>query len=444
MKVIVIGAGTSGLAAVHTLHKKGADVTCLEANGNAGGRVISKRKRGYILDAGAQFMFKYYDTYFDLCNEMGLGDDIVSFPFRAAIPDLKNGNNLTSILASINPRDLLKVARDLVGFRGVPMKAILQLLPILPTLMSRNRNLRFINFEDMLDLDNESLAEFTVRKGGVEALEHVIQPVAACMTLGEPEDLGAGYGLGLFWYMINGLWTMKHGIGSLSEKLYEKHRECINLNSPVKKIVVEKGVVKGVETDRGFMEADRVICTTTATTALKLIPGLPDTISGPLKMAKYSASCHVIFALEKQLLDDGCYAVALPRRSGSTMAGFADSKIKSPHYAPEGAGLVNCFTFGKHAFRLNEMSDRDVTKVLIQDVQNFVPSMPDEPLFTEIYRYNEAVCTAGPGMLSAISNMKKNHYNDVKGLCLAGEYMYMPSVNGATRSGIDAAEMALK
>jgi predicted NAD/FAD-dependent oxidoreductase len=32
----------------------------------------------------------------------------------------------------------------------------------------------------------------------------------------------------------------------------------------------------------------------------------------------------------------------------------------------------------------------------------------------------------------------------VKGLYLAGEYLYMPSVDGALRSGIDAAEAALR
>ena len=443
MKVIVVGAGTSGLAAVHALKKKGADVTCLESTSSAGGRIFSRQKNGYIFDCGAQFFFKYYYTYFQLCAELGLIDDLVSVPFRAAIPNAKD-HRLTVAQASINPKDLWNTRAELLKFRGVPLKALLQLVPLLPTILKRYKDLHFTDFERMLDLDDESLADFTLRQCGNDALEHVFQPVASTMTLGEPEEIGAGYGLALLWYCVNGLWTLKHGIGSASARMAEKYSDCIKLNTPVKRIVIENGKVKGVETMDGLMEADRVICTVTAPTALKLMPDLPDTLKGPLAMARYSACCHVMFALYNRLLPESWYAVALPRKFGSTMAGFTDAYIKSPYYTPTGGGMVSCFTFGRHGFELNAKGDEEVKKILIKDLQHWVPSMPDEPYFTEICRFDEAVCTAGPGLLKAMLNLKRNHYQDVKGLCLAGEYMYMPSVEGATLSGLDAAKAALR
>ncbi len=443
MKVIVVGGGTAGLAAVHTLRKQGADVTCLEAASSAGGRIFSRHKNGYIFDCGAQFFFKYYHTYFQLCAELGLIDDLVSVPFKAAIPNLKD-HRLTVAHASINPKDLWNGRSDLLKFRGVPFKAMAQLIPLLPIMALRYKDFDFTDFERMLDLDDESLADFTVRHCGRDVLEHVLQPVASCMTLGEPEEIGAGYGLALLWYSVNGLWTLRHGIGSVSAKLSEKYADCIKLNTAVKRIVIENGKVKGVETKDGFMEADRVICATTATTALKLMPGLPDTIRKPLGLVRYSACCHAMFALRNRLLPEGWYALALPRKFGSTMAGFTDSYIKSPYYTPTGGGLVNCFTFSRHAFELNAKKDADVIKILIKDLQRWVPTMPDEPYFTEICRFDEAVCTSGPGMLKAVLNMKRNHYQDIKGLYLAGEYLYMPSVEGATLSGMDAARAALR
>ena len=36
--------------------------------------------------------------------------------------------------------------------------------------------------------------------------------------------------------------------------------------------------------------------------------------------------------------------------------------------------------------------------------------------------------------------MRRQHGRDVKNLFLAGDYMRMPSVNGALASGVDAAE----
>jgi protoporphyrinogen/coproporphyrinogen III oxidase len=441
MKIIVVGAGTSGLAAVHTLRKREADVVALEAGELAGGRIIGARRDGYTMDLGAQFFFKFYDTTFGLCRELGLGDDIVAFPFKVAIA--RNGE-LYPAIASFDPRALWKSRRDLLRFRGLSLKGMLQFARIMPLILKRRRDLHFIDYGNMLDLDDDSFAALALRRGGEDLLEYLFQPVASCLTLGEPEDVGAGYGLTLLWYALNGLFTLKRGIGSLAERLYEECAGHVRLSMPVKRVVIEDNAVKGVETADGLMEADAVICTTTATRALELIPGLPEGMRKPMEKVTYSACCHAMFGLEEHLLPEGWYAVGLPRKAGTSMAGFTDNTIKSPFYTPPGGGIVHCFTFGKHAFELNAMPDADVFSRLKGEIKRFIPSMPEEPLFSEIYRWDEAVCLSPPGMLREIYKIKRDHYRDVKGLFLAGEYMNMPSVDGALRSGIDAAEAALR
>jgi protoporphyrinogen/coproporphyrinogen III oxidase len=443
MRVIIIGAGTAGLVAAYSLNKKGIDILCLEEKSFAGGRTASRNRDGYILDIGAQFFFRYYHTYFRLSRELGLAGDLVQVPFRAGIPPAP-GRKPSPVMASIRPFDIITNLPELLRFRGVPVRAIMELMKMAPDILSRIGTLGFTDCGASLDLDNISLAEYTLRKAGSSLLEHVFQPVASCMTLGEPEDVAANYGLALLLYCVNGLWTFRKGIGSLSERLYEVCRNSVSLNAKVKRVVLEGKEVKGVETGEGFIECSHVICTATATNAMKLIPTLPDSLRKPLETVRYSQSCHVIFGLEKRLLPDGWYAVALPRKLGSPMAGYTESSIKSPFYAPEGAGLINCFTYGRHAVSLNKMKDDEIKKLLINDIQRFTPDMPDFPRFTEICRFREAVCTSPPGMLSAITRMKKENRNCVKGLFLAGEYMYMPSVEGAAKSGIDAAEAVIR
>ncbi|OFW57579.1 MAG: hypothetical protein A2W01_02145 [Candidatus Solincola sediminis] len=246
------------------------------------------------------------------------------------------------------------------------------------------------------------------------------------------------------WYSLHGLLTLKKGIGALTNRLYRECSDSIRLSTPVERVVIEDGKVRGVETGQGFMEADAVICSTTATSALQLMPDLPAGLKSPLEKARYSACCHVMFGLKQRLLPDDWFAVALPRLSGSSMAGFTDDSTKAPSYVPPGAGLIHCFTFGKHAFELNRMPDEKIIALLKDEVRKYMPAMPREPLFSEVYRWDEAVCLSPPGMLNAISRMKRDNYRDVKGLLLAGEYMYMPSVEGAFRSGIDAAQAALR
>ncbi|HEY9162290.1 MAG TPA: NAD(P)/FAD-dependent oxidoreductase [Desulfomonilia bacterium] len=443
MKVIIIGAGAAGLAASYILKKNGIGSLCLEENSFAGGRTASRNRDGYILDTGAQFLFRYYHTYFMLSRELGLSAELVQMPFRAGIPPAI-GRKPSPVLASIRPLDIIKNLPELLRFRGVPMKAIFELIKITPDIIKRIGKLDFTNYEPSLDLDTISLADFTLRKAGSSLLEHVFQPVASCMTLGEPEDVAANYGLALLLYCINGLWTFRNGMGSLSARLYDECKGSVKLNTKVNRIVIEGKSVKGVETNEGLIECKNVICTATATSVMKLIPDLPDTIIKPLETVRYSQSCHVIFGLEKRLLPEGWYAVALPRKFGSAMAGYTESSMKSPFYAPHGAGLINCFTYGRQAAELIKMKDDDIKKYLIKDIQRFTPDMPDFPVFTEILRFSEAVCTSPPGMLTAISRMKKDGLGDVKGLFLAGEYMYMPSVEGAAKSGIDAANAIIR
>ncbi len=448
MKVLIVGAGISGLTAAYRLQKKGVDVTVLEEKDSAGGRIRSSKKDGYILDLGAQFFLKYYDTTFALCEELGLKDEILPYPSKMA---LWKDNELQIAMATLDPKVLWKFRKEVFGssmglgpFGSFSLKSKLQLAKILIKVIKRRRDLHFINFENALDLDNQSLAEFSLQHAGEEVLEYVFQPITACISLGNSDEMGAVYGLTLFWYLMNGTWTLKRGIGTLADRLIEECKDVIRPSTPVKKILIEDGAVKGVEIDDGLIEADAVICTTTATTTLSLMPDLPDTLGGPLKTAKYKACCHVMFALENKLLPDNCYAVALPRSAGLSMAGFADNTTKSSCYAPPGCSIIHCFTYDRYAYELNEMSNKDVSSCLIKEIQKVIPEMPNEPVFSEIYRWNEAMCIAPKGMLKAVSNMKRENYYDVKGLYLAGDYVHMPSVDGSAQSGNNAAEAVMK
>ncbi len=441
MRVIVVGAGTAGLAATYTLHRAGAEVTTLEASSTPGGRLAGARRDGYVLDLGAQFFFRFYDTTFQLCRKLGLEGEVVPFPFKVAI--WREGR-LNALTAGLDPRLLWKDRRDLLRFRLFGPRGMLQMARIMPLLLRRRRDLHFIDYRGALDLDGESLAEFALRRGGEEALEYFFQPLASCLTLGEPEEIGAGYGLALAWYALHGLYTLKGGIGSLAEALYRECRDRVRLSTPARRIVLEGGKVRGVETDGGFLEADAVICATTATTALRLMPDLPEGMRSILGRVRYSACCHVMFGLRERLLPDGWYAVGLPRRAMSPLAGFTDNSIKSPLYAPPGAGMVHCFTYGRHARELNSRPDGEVFSLLADEIRRFIPSMPREPLFSEVYRWEEAVCLCPPGMLRAVEELKRRGLEEVRGLRLAGEYLFMPSVDGALRSGVDAAESLLR
>lgn len=74
-KVIIIGAGLSGLAAAYWLKKKGAEVTVLESSNRVGGRVLSHtidKEEGLVVELGADWVGASHERIISLCSELGL------------------------------------------------------------------------------------------------------------------------------------------------------------------------------------------------------------------------------------------------------------------------------------------------------------------------------------------------------------------------------------
>lgn len=75
-KVIVVGAGVSGLTAAYKLKQAGFEVQVLEASDKAGGRVQSLHSNGFIMDLGADVNTSGYLTYLELTRDLGLESEM--------------------------------------------------------------------------------------------------------------------------------------------------------------------------------------------------------------------------------------------------------------------------------------------------------------------------------------------------------------------------------
>lgn len=442
MKVIVVGAGAAGLAAAHELRKKGVEVAVFEESGSAGGRARGFQEKGYTFDLGAQFSAMLCDSTFKFCRELGMEDEILPFTFTAAI--YRKGK-MYPMAGTPDPKVIWKMRNDFLKFRGAPFWAIPQIMRVFPAMLKRKKDFRFetMDPEPVLDLCEMSIAEWALKHGGKGALEYFFQPLSASLTLGEPEGIGAAHILALLFGLFGpGLVALEKGIGSLMQAMYEANAEAVRLNTPVRRIILENGRAKGVELDSGVEEADAVVCATTASTALRLTPGLPDALRKPLEKVTYSSCVHYIFALRNRLLPEDWYGVTIPRSEGLLQGGFSDAAGKSKYFAPTGGGLVHSLTYGKQSAALEQLPDEELKQMMIRELQMIVPGrMPDEPYHTVTARWKEAICLDPPGQAQAIHFMQRDHYREVPGFFLAGEYMYLVScVEGALRSGVKAAE----
>jgi oxygen-dependent protoporphyrinogen oxidase len=76
-KIIVLGAGISGLATAYWLYKDSYDVTILEQNSEAGGSMISKKEKGYLVDYGPNSGLETTPLIRRLVEEAGISDEMV-------------------------------------------------------------------------------------------------------------------------------------------------------------------------------------------------------------------------------------------------------------------------------------------------------------------------------------------------------------------------------
>ena len=87
MKVIVVGAGFSGLSAAYYLHKQGVEVVIIEARNRVGGRVYSKElENGEVAELGGEWIIEDDELYNTLINEMGLSKTDIGVNFMVREP----------------------------------------------------------------------------------------------------------------------------------------------------------------------------------------------------------------------------------------------------------------------------------------------------------------------------------------------------------------------
>jgi oxygen-dependent protoporphyrinogen oxidase len=441
MKALVIGAGCAGLAAAHTIIKNGGTAVLLEKESVAGGRMQNYKKDGFFFDLGAQYVHPGYKVARSLMSDVGIRDQLVDIKMNN-IQMYRDGKwAFANFYGSF--ADKIRTLQWQMKFGLKGLKNIKRLVDFV---IARSKTIYEADVDWFSDLENEYFANFVKREYGENVLEYFVQPVLGAITLTYPEKIGMGFGLQIMWTILCGeAAVLKYGTGSLAESLIA---ECtgdsrILTETPAKRIVIESKKVKGVETDKGFIEADTVICAATATKTLDVAPDMPDPIKQALAKVVYVPTINVVVAVDKVMSAKGSAGGALPRKAGYPISAILFNSARSKSLVPDGCDSINTFVYGDRCEEIMKMSDKEISQTVIEYLQDVLPDMPKKVLFSKVARWPEANYIMPPGCCTAIKEMRDNHYRDVEGLFLCGEYMYTGSYESALASGVAAAEASL-
>ena len=445
-KVIVIGGGAAGLSAAYELRKRGLSVLLLEASDRAGGRMAGEVINDFHVDTGAQLLSTSYTVALRLCEELDVRFDR-SPP--AVVSSIYNSRKKK--VGVVDPSTVVNRsnARTLLTFALFSPTAILQLLRFAKMMRKRKDDFNSGDAQRLLDLDFEgTFAEWCRKNVGEEFLEQFCDFVVATTTLSNSERISPLAGMMLMWLALfdrqHTLHMPEQGMGYFARRLAQACEDVTRLSTPVERVVIEDGSARGVVTKRdGLLEADAVICATPAPDALKLIPGLPDGTRDFLADIRYSSTCHVVFGVDHHPLPRGHYFFMFQRKGDSFLDCFLDSTVGSPLSAPEGKGIVHAYPSEESSRDMFGLDDEEIKRRVIDEIRRYAPTMPEEPLFTRVYRWENAVCLPYGGMMRRLQSLRAGDFPGIRGLFLAGEYLHnLPNVNGALTSGTEAADKA--
>ena len=176
-RVIIIGGGITGLAAAWELQQQGIDTVLLESTNRLGGKIVTERAEGFIIEAGADSFLTQKPWAWQLCHEIGLEDSLI--PTNEAQRNVYIYHEGRLQLFPRGMRLIVPVDPD-----GLLESALL-------TDEGKRRMLAEVDIPARIETGDESLASFVERRFGHEALTVFGESLLAGIHVADsPADIG--------------------------------------------------------------------------------------------------------------------------------------------------------------------------------------------------------------------------------------------------------------
>lgn len=165
-KVVVVGAGISGLACAHRLKQLGCQVRLVEGAEHAGGLIRTIRRDGFLFEAGPQCP-RFPPSVWQLVRDLRLEHEFVAGDQKATRYVFRRGR--------LHPAPFSPMG--LITTRLLGLKSKLRIL---------TEPLRHSRPPDR----EESLADFVERKFGQEVLDNLVDPLISTIFFGDARKMG--------------------------------------------------------------------------------------------------------------------------------------------------------------------------------------------------------------------------------------------------------------
>jgi oxygen-dependent protoporphyrinogen oxidase len=441
-RVVVVGAGITGLTAAFTLATRHRDVhvTLVEASDRVGGKVLTTPFAGRPVDCGADAFLVRVPEAVELCDELGLSGVLTSPVERSASVWSRGAlRRLPSGLVLGVPTDLDALgASGIVSGAGVARAA---------EDLDRTRWTEGEPPDDPEGTGDRSVGDLVRERLGDEVFERLVAPLISGINAGDADHLSVAAGAGQLAAaarrrpsLLAGLREQQQaahtdpsapvfsgipvGTQTLTDLLFARLAAAgvpVHLRCPVSALEAANGGWR-VHTAAGALAADRVVLATPAPVGARLLePVVPD-VATELGDLRYASVAMVTLAVPRaavgHALDGSGFLVgSTDRLPFLTACSWASAKWA--HLAdPEVAILrVSAGRFGDTAAL--ELGDDDLVEALTADLATTV-GLAAPPVESRVTRWIDGLPQFPPGHLGRVRAWRAGVHADAPGVVLAG------------------------
>ena len=457
-KVVVIGAGITGLVAARELAKacererRPLEVVVLEASPRIGGKVRTEIVDGAVVETGPDSFVTLKPEMLQLVRELGLEQDLIKTGRDASVSVLRDGRlaAMPSGMRLITPTRLIPFAVSPFFSLGAKLRMALE--PLVPAKRGQ---------------DDESLADFTRRRLGAEALDSLVAPMLAGIYAGDPEKLSVrstfpqllelekkGGLAKALWFGgakpalpkedVSTFMTLKGGLSRVINALAESLPPgALRVDCPATAVRRHDGRYE-VVTPKGVFDADVVIAASPAPAFADSVEGLDPELANRLREIAFVSTATVTL-----IYDAATFPVKLKgfgflttRGEKTTLTAATYSSSKFPGRTPSGRIMIRAFVGGAGREEAAEAAIMRIESRVREDLDRILGLKGVEPLAAKTTRWIKANPQYNVGHARRLERLK-SCLKDHPGLVLAGSSYAGVGLPDCVRSGRRAAELAM-
>ena len=423
-RAVVVGSGVSGLAAARELTRQGWHVTVLERDHWIGGRVRRIAYDGMDIDVGAAFVTDFYFHVRKIMREVGLEDDLVRF-------------SLDSVVEHGGKFKVLWPLPNLVADGLLPVTALVRLAAGTMTLAPKWLSLNPGDLDAGIGYDNETARSWSERVYGHDVTERVIEPLLRGVVHWDAGTTSRAVLLAMLkaFLAYPRAYVPQAGMTALPRAMADGL--TVHAGARVTGIV-RRGAGWTVCCDRGTgpqtFEADAVVCATHARQVVDLVPELSPVDREFFGGVRYSSTAVAVVKVDgkSNTLRKSVWFTAEDQATivGMTPYLFRDNERD---YSIVRISLSDV-AYRNHA----EMSDDELGQFVIDSARGMprLSSVLRSGSVVGLARWPEALPVFDVGHLRTVRSWRPRNSGS---LVFAGDYLRGPYLEGAVRSGCEAA-----